>query len=70
VHCGALVDAFAISPLKPVNGFSLTNVSGDCTKGIALANITGAELHDISVTGYAGALITQTNVQGSGLVAP
>jgi len=70
VHCGALVDACAISPVKPVNGFSLTNVSGDCTKGIALANITGAELHDISVTGYAGALITQTNVQGSGLVAP
>ena len=70
VHCGTLVEASSISPVKPVVGFSLINISGDCTKGIALANIMGAELRDISVTGYAGSLVTQTNVQGSGLVAP
>jgi polygalacturonase len=69
-HCGTLVDAFAISPVKPVRGLSLVNISGDCTKGIALANITGAELRDVKVTGYAGAFLTQTNVQGVGLRAP
>ncbi|HXC98697.1 MAG TPA: glycoside hydrolase family 28 protein [Verrucomicrobiae bacterium] len=70
VHCGTLVEASSISPVKPINGFSLANISGDCTKGIALANIAGAELRDITVTGYAGSLVTQTNVQGTGLTAP
>jgi polygalacturonase len=70
VHCGTLVEAAAISPVKPVRGFSLARITGDCTKGIALANITGVELSDINVTGYAGAFLTQTNVQGTGLIAP
>jgi polygalacturonase len=70
VHCGTLVDAFAISPVKPINGFSLVNITGDCKKAIALANITNAELKGINVTGYVGSLVTQTNVQGTGLAAP
>jgi hypothetical protein len=69
VHCGTLVEAAAISPVKPVRGFSLARITGDCTKGIALANLTGVELSDINVTGYAGAFLTQTNVQGTGLAA-
>jgi polygalacturonase len=62
-----LVDARDISPQKPLAGFSLVNVTGTCTNGITLANITGARLENIRVTGYQGQLITQTNVQGSGL---
>src|SRR5262249_53020226 len=54
VDCGTLVDAFSISPAKPVDGFSLSNVTGTCAKGITLANMTDVELADINVTGYDG----------------
>ena len=67
VDCGTLVDAASISPMKPVDGFSLANISGTCRKAIALANLTHVELRDIHVTGYEGPFLTQTNVQGAGL---
>jgi Glycosyl hydrolases family 28 len=67
VHCGTLVDAASISPVKLVQGLTLTNITGDCTKGITLANIIDAKLSGINVTGYMGPFLTQTNVQGSGL---
>jgi polygalacturonase len=70
VNCGPLVEAASISPVKPVNGFSMVNVSGTCKKGIAVANITRAELRDVHVTGYEGPFLTQTNVQGVGLEDP
>jgi polygalacturonase len=66
-NCPRLVDARDISAQKPLDGFSLMNVTGNCTNGIALANITRARLAGIQVTGCQGALLTQTNVQGSGL---
>ena len=66
-NCARLVDARDISPQKPLEGFSLVNVTGTCTNGIALANIVNAKLENIHVTGYQGSLLTQTNVQGSGL---
>jgi polygalacturonase len=65
VQCGTLVDAASISPMKPLQGFSLTNVSGACTKGMSLANISGAKVQDIHLTGVAGPLATTTNVQGA-----
>ena len=61
-----LADASKVSPEKPLDGLSLINITGTCTKGMTLANITHAELRDIHVSGYAGALLTQTNVQGVG----
>jgi len=70
VNCGTLVDAARISPAKPINGFSLVNISGTCERAIALANITHAELRDIHVAGYTGSFLTQTNVQGIGLEEP
>lgn len=70
VNCGTLVNAASISPVKPVDGLSIVNVTGTCTNGVSLANIIHAELRDIHVTGYAGRFLTQTNVQGSGLEAP
>lgn len=62
VNCGTLVDAASVSPVKPLRGFSISDVSGTCKMGITLANITGAELRDIHVSGYEGPLLTQTNV--------
>ena len=67
VNCGTLVDAVSIPPEKPLNGLTLVNISGQCTKAIALANITNALIREVSVTGYSGAFLTQTNVQGIGL---
>ena len=67
VNCGTLVDAAQTSPVKPINGFSLVDVSGACQKAITLANLTNAVLRDIQVTGYEGSFLTQTNVQGVGL---
>jgi polygalacturonase len=70
VNCGPLVEAASISPVKPVNGFSMVNVSGTCKKAITLANLTNVVLRDIHVTGYEGPFLTQTNVQGVGLEEP
>lgn len=62
-----LVDAAAIHPDKPLDGLSLTDITGTCAKGISLANIRHAVLKDIKVTGFAGPLLTAHNVTGSGL---
>ena len=45
----------------------LENISGHCAQGVSLANITGAKLRNIQVADYTGALLTLTNVQGTGL---
>jgi len=69
-NCTKLVDAKDISPQKPLEGLSLSNITGNCTNGISLANISGAKLRGIRVNGYTGALLTLTNVQGSRLKHP
>jgi hypothetical protein len=63
VDCGTLVEAAAISPVKPLDGFSLMNVNGTCRKAVALANMTHVELRNIHVSGYEGPFLTQTNIQ-------
>ena len=62
-----LVEGTAIHPEKPLQGFSLTNVSGTCKQGISLANINGAKLGNINVTGFTGPLLRTYNVSGKGL---
>jgi polygalacturonase len=65
--CPVLADMTGIHPQKPLDGFSLTNVNGNCAKGVALANIRNAEVRDIRVTGLTGPLLSVVNVSGSGL---
>jgi polygalacturonase len=65
--CPTLVDGTGIHPEKPLDGFSLLNVTGDCHAGIALANIRHAVIRNIQVTGYSGPLISTHNVTGKGL---
>jgi polygalacturonase len=65
--CPVLVDGVRIHPLKPLDGFSLSNVSGTCAKGISLANMKNVAIRDIKVTGYAGPLLSIANVTGRGL---
>ena len=65
--CAILVDGTGIHPHKPLEGFSLVNVTGTCAKGISLANINKAEIRNIKVTGYSGPLLSIVNVTGKGL---
>ena len=65
-----LVLAQHVPSARPIDGLTLTDIQGTCRRAIWLANMTNVTLADINVTGYQGAFLTQTNVQGSGLVAP
>lgn len=62
-----LVDGIAIHPHKPLQGFWLINVTGTAAKGISLANVNGARLREIKITGLAGPLVSVNNVTGEGL---
>jgi polygalacturonase len=65
--CPVLVDGTGIHPNKPLDGFSLVNVTGNCTKGISLAHVRNAVIRDVKVTGVTGPLIGIHNVTGKGL---
>ena len=62
-----LVDGTGIYPNKPLEGFTLNNITGTCAKGIALTNIKRADISNINVTGFAGPLLGTNNVSGKGL---
>jgi hypothetical protein len=65
--CPQLADVVSIHPKKPLDGFSMTNITGTAAKGIMLANVKNAEIRDVHVTGLSGALVGMNNVTGSGL---
>jgi polygalacturonase len=65
--CPVLVDGAAVHPNKPLDGFSLVNVTGTCAKGISLANAKNVDIKGIKVTGFTGPLIGINNVTGEGL---
>jgi hypothetical protein len=67
IRAGTLVDGSNVSPEKRIENFSLTNVTGTCSRGISLANATGTCLADIHVTGYGGPFLQTENVSGTGL---
>jgi polygalacturonase len=62
-----LVQATEIHPRKPLVGFSLTNVTGTCKSGIALANMKNVVIRNVNVTGFDGPLLSVDNVTGMGL---
>jgi polygalacturonase len=65
--CPQVADVTGVHSRKPLEGFALTNVTGNCAKGISLANIRNAELRDIRVTGFTGPLVSTFNVTGTGI---
>ena len=65
--CAVLVDGTGIHPNKPLDGFTLMNVTGSAAGGIKLANIKNAVIRDIKVTGINGPLLSVHNVTGKGL---
>jgi hypothetical protein len=65
--CPMLVDAVRIDTTRPLDGLSLSDVTGTCAKGMYLANIRNAIVRGISVTGVSGPLLNIDNVTGVGL---
>ena len=62
-----LIDGNDISAERPLDGFTLSDISGTCARAISVANITNAAFSNIHVTGFAGPLVTAKNVHGTGL---
>lgn len=62
-----LVQATEIDASKPLVGLMLENITGTCGEGIFLANVKGAVIRNVRVTGYSGKLLYTENVTGTGL---
>jgi pectate lyase len=52
---------------KPLDGLTLSNISGTCTKGLLIRNATNVVLKNINLTGISGPTLLTENVQGTGL---
>jgi len=65
-----LVAGHNIPSERPLDGLTLAGITGNCGKGLDLANMVNVRLSGINVTGFDGPLITTNNVQGSGLDKP
>ena len=62
-----LVAAKDIPAARLLDGFTLTGVSGTCSRAISIANMTNVNFSKISVTGFNGPLVTASNAYGTGL---
>ncbi len=62
-----IVNANKVTSEKPVQGLSLTNITGTAAKGMNLCHIRDLVLKDINVTGFSGQLLTTEDVTGTGL---
>ncbi len=65
-----LLNGTNIPAARPLDGLTLTDISGTCARGISLANMTNVYLSKIRVTGYSGELVSSNNVQGKGFDDP
>jgi polygalacturonase len=62
-----LVAGTNVPEARPMDNFTLSNITGTCSRAISLANMTNVKLSQIRVTGFDGPLITTKNVKGTGL---
>ena len=62
-----LIAATNVPAARPLDGFTLADISGTCGRGLTLANMTNVNLSAINVTGFTGPLISSQNVTGTGL---
>ena len=65
-----LIDGRNVPPARPIDGFTLSDISGTCGRAISLANMTNVNLSKIRITGFEGQLVSTNNVQGKGLDDP
>jgi polygalacturonase len=59
-----------VSDARPIDGLTLSNITGTCQRGITLTNVVNADFSNLNVTGYDGPLLTLKNVTGKGLDEP
>jgi hypothetical protein len=64
---GTVVDGAPVPAEKPLDGLALAGIRGTADKGITLANVTNADLRDITVSVAAGPLLATDRVTGRGL---
>jgi polygalacturonase len=62
-----LVEAVNIHPDKPLDGFTLRNITGTAGKGMSLANMRNVTLDKVDVTVAEGPKLAISNVTGRGL---
>jgi polygalacturonase len=62
-----LVEAVNIHPDKPLDGFTLRDITGTAGKGMTLANMKNVTLDKIDVTVATGPKLATNNVSGRGL---
>jgi len=62
-----LVTGKEVPAARPMDGFTLADISGTCSRAISIANMTNVTLSKIRVTGYVGRLVTTTDVHGTHL---
>ena len=62
-----LIEAVNIHPDKPLDGFTLKDITGVCGRGITLANMRNVTLRNIDVAVKEGPKLATTNVTGRGL---
>jgi hypothetical protein len=67
VNCGTLFDASHTLPIKPVDGLTLSNITGSCRRGIVIANAVNVKLSNLTLTGFSGPFLRTRNVTGVGL---
>jgi polygalacturonase len=59
---GELVSVRNVTPEQPVEGLTLSEISGSCRKGITLSNVKNARLASLNLTGFQGQLLSTNNV--------
>jgi polygalacturonase len=62
-----LVAGTNVPQARPLDGFTLADISGTCSRAISIANMTNVNLSKICVTGFSSRLVTTNNVHGKGL---
>jgi polygalacturonase len=67
INGGTLAEVSQISAERPLEGFTMENITGVCAKGISVQHVKSAVLRNIDATGFSGALLSTNNVTGAGL---
>lgn len=62
-----LVAGTDIPPARPLDRFTLTDITGTCARAVSIANMTNVNFSHIRVTGFTGPLVAADNARGSGL---
>ncbi|HEY3761717.1 MAG TPA: glycoside hydrolase family 28 protein [Verrucomicrobiae bacterium] len=66
-HVSYLLHANQIPPQRPIDGFTLADVQGNCGKAMNMAYMNHVVLSGINVTNYQGPLLTASHVEGKGV---